>query len=328
MIYTQEITLDLNPNIASPIISAKQNDIDSRVLLVHYTQDGAEYKVSRSNSVALRLRKPDMHMIFNDGIINEDGTVSVELTRECLAVAGRAYADLVEFNSEGQTLSTSSFIINIQASPDVMGSEAVSSDEFLYLKSFIDKGMDIIGQAQEWVDGYNGDTPVEGKSKNNAKYYSQRAEAWASGTIDGINVDDEDSAYNNNAKYYVDSIRDINREAQRWAIGTASNTQTPSETNNAKYYAGVAEQKSEKIKNMQMNVIPGDALNIERTETDDSLSFELTIPKSEAAFVTFDVDYTNGELIMYRPDVESLSDEVDFAVNESGELEVSFNVNN
>lgn len=297
MTYTQEIILDLNPNSAYPIISAKQNDVDSRILLVHYTKDGAEYKVSRNNSVALRLRKPDMHVVFNDCTINDDGTVSVTLSQQCLAIAGRAYADLVEFNSSGQMLSTTSFIINIQASPNVMGSDAVSSDEFLYLKSFIDQGLNIIGQAEEWVNGYNGDEPIDPSNpayKNNAKYFKQRAEAWAVGTIDESPVEDTDATYENNAKYY----------------------------------ANMAQDSSRRIDNMTMSVeaiSTNSAPTIEKQVEEDHINFALGIPKSNSVYITFDVDYNTGELVMYRPDSGSLSDELNFSVNSStGQLEVSF----
>lgn len=178
MTYTQEITLDLNANSAPPIVYAKQTDTESRQLLVHFTQDDAEYLVNHNNSVALRIQKPDGKQIMNYAIINNDGTVTVTLTQQCLAVAGRAYADLAEFNSQGQILSTAPFVLNVVASPDVMGSEAISSNEFSYLASFIEQGADIVGQAQEWANGYNGDAPVSSSNpayNNNAKYWSNQA---------------------------------------------------------------------------------------------------------------------------------------------------------
>jgi len=122
------------------------------------------------------MRKPDGKQIMNYATINNDGTVTVTLTQQCLTVAGRAYADLAEFNSQGQILSTAPFILNVVASPDVMGSEAISSNEFSYLASFIEQGANIVGEAQEWANGKNGDTPVDSSSpayNNNAKYWSK-----------------------------------------------------------------------------------------------------------------------------------------------------------
>jgi hypothetical protein len=59
-----------------------------------------------------------------------------------------------------------------------MGSEAISSNEFGYLASFIEQGASIVGEAQEWANGYNGDTPVSSSNPayhNNAKYYADQA---------------------------------------------------------------------------------------------------------------------------------------------------------
>lgn len=231
MEYIQEITLDLNTHSAPLIINAKQNDTDSRILLVHFTKNGEEYRININNSVAFRVRKPDMHLILDDGIVNNDGTVKVILTQQCLAMAGRAYADLVEFNSSGQMLSTVSFIIDIQAMPDVMGNEAISSDEFLYLKSFIDRGNQIAGMAQVWANGYNGDVPVTSDDpayNNHAKYWAQQAEAigtekvndaeaWARGTKNGSSVSSSDQTYHNNAKYYSEQSQNYSQEAKGYS---------------------------------------------------------------------------------------------------------------
>lgn len=179
MDFTNEITLDLNAVSNYPIISAKQNDIESRILLVHFTKNGVQYKMNKNNSVSLRLRKPDGKLILNKGKINTDGTATITLTQQCLTVAGRAYADLMEINGKGQLLSTTAFIINIQASPDVMGQEALSSNEFSYLMSFLGEAQGKIEEAEAWAIGMEGDQSVPSDHEaynNNAKYWSQQAE--------------------------------------------------------------------------------------------------------------------------------------------------------
>lgn len=231
MNYTEDIVIDLNPNNAPPIIAAKQQDVDSRTLIFHYTKNGQPYNVNSNNSIAFRMRKPDKYMVFNDATINADGTVSVTLTQQCLTTAGRGYADLVEFSAEGKMLSTVSFVLNIMPSPEVMGSEAITSNEFLYLKSFIDAGNQEVAKSQEWVNGYHGETPLgpsindfQPGSNNNAKYWSQQAqqlgaeqvtlaEAWAKGTKDGQSVTSSDAAYHNNAKYWSDQA---NLKGSQW----------------------------------------------------------------------------------------------------------------
>lgn len=260
MEYIQDITLDLDPNVAPLVISAKQSDVDSRIIRIHYTKNGQPYEINQNSSVAFRMRKPDMHLVLDDGVINSDGTVSITLTYQCLSAAGRAYADVVEFNSKGQMLSTVAFILDIQASPDVMGHAALSSDEFLYLKSFIDSGNQIIGKAQEWANGYNGDEPVDSDSpayNNHAKYWSEQAsaqvilaaqngEAWAEGTRGGSPVPSTDPAYNHNSKYWAGKASE-NGEA--WAEGTRNGQSVPSTdptyNHNSKYWANQSSRNGE-----------------------------------------------------------------------------------
>ena len=256
MNYNQEITLDLNSNSAYVVVDAKQGDVDSRTLLVHYTSNGEEYKVNTNNSVALRMRKPDKTVVFNDTTINYDGSVLVPFSYQCLTVAGRAYADLVELNSDGQTLSTVSFIVNIMAQPDFSADAALSSDEFLYLKSFLDRGNHVVGEAQEWANGYNGETPVTEDNpayNNNSKYWAEwtentgkervyDAEAWARGSRGGEDVPSTDQTHNNNSKYYSE---EASRNGEQWATGTRDGQSisptNPAYNKHAKYWAGEAE---------------------------------------------------------------------------------------
>ena len=77
MNYNQEITLDLNSSSAFVVVDAKQGDVNSRTLLVHYTSNGEEYKVPHNNFVTLRMRKPDGTSILNNTTVNYDGTVLV-----------------------------------------------------------------------------------------------------------------------------------------------------------------------------------------------------------------------------------------------------------
>ena len=217
MEYIQNVTFDLNTLQAPVIIGAKQYDTDTRGIRVTYTKNGESYQIHENNIVRLRMRKPDNTSILNDAQNNGDGTVTVIFSQECLSAAGRAYADLIEFDLQGKTLSTFSFIVDIQAAPNISSREALSSNEFQSLLNFIDQGQSIIGKAQGWANGYNGNTPVGSSNPayhNNAKYWStiaqnyaatasQNGEAWSIGTRNGTAIPSTDPAYHNNSKYWA-----------------------------------------------------------------------------------------------------------------------------
>ena len=132
MEYIQEITLDINSNQAYTVVGAKQGDSERRGVHVYFTASGEQYQINQNNSVALRVRKPDGHIVFNDASVQPDGSVIAMFSYQTLISAGRAYADLIEFGADGKTISTVSFILNIMSSPDIRASDILSSDEFLY----------------------------------------------------------------------------------------------------------------------------------------------------------------------------------------------------
>lgn len=53
--------------------------------------------------------------------------------------------------------------------------------------------------------------------------------------------------------------------------------------------------------------------------------WDLICFSGDAAFITFDIDTSDGNLYMYKPDPDTLVEDVDFSVNTSnGNLEVTF----
>lgn len=183
MTYTSYLNIDLNASEPFQVVYAKQNDVNSRIIHVTFYSDGVRYNIASNHSVLLRIRKPDRKVILDGALVNADGTVSVILTQQCLGAAGDAYADLVEYDNYGLMLSTCSFIIKIQASPNIFTEDMFSSNEFLYLKELVDSANAIIREVED---------------------YSKDSEAWAKGTRDGQAVSSSDPTYQNNSKYYAD----------------------------------------------------------------------------------------------------------------------------
>lgn len=127
---TQTIKLDLDGKPSGLCVYAKQGDGDSRFLNVSLTCQGQPYTPS-GVQINFRARKPDGTMIYDPAELREDGTVTVELTDQTLAAAGPVLADLCLCGSEGQILSTGSFLILVEAQP--YGHRVESSNEWLAL---------------------------------------------------------------------------------------------------------------------------------------------------------------------------------------------------
>lgn len=167
MIYSQDITLDLNTKTSYYVLGAKQGDANSRIIRIFITEDGNKYIIPARTVAYFRLRKPDGKVILNEATIDYvTNTVSVLLTGQALAASGRGYADVTLYGSQQEVLSTVSFVLLIMSAPNVVG-EAVSSNEFGYLQTVVDNANATINESEAWAVGTRSGIPV---TANNFEY--------------------------------------------------------------------------------------------------------------------------------------------------------------
>lgn len=139
MNLTKTVNLDFFGNgrtdLPKVTISAKQGDTQTRFLRC-ILQNGTEaWQFPEGVAVQFRCVKPDGHSCDNPAVINEDGTVTVELTDQVLAVPGHVMADLSFLDMDGGVLSTMSFGIWVEPVPQ--GKGIPSTNEFLTLQNLI-----------------------------------------------------------------------------------------------------------------------------------------------------------------------------------------------
>ena len=173
--YTSKVVLDINSNSAYTTVNAKSSDQNSRAIDIYIQEDGFEYSFNQNSILQFRLRKPDgtsviltenadtyedenhqTHYLltrFDPNIRDNDDTthagVHLIFSGQCLAAAGRGYADIVEtLNSDNtpenqQILSTVSFILNIMSSPNLSG--LISENEYAVIIKYV-------AEAKEYAD--------------------------------------------------------------------------------------------------------------------------------------------------------------------------------
>lgn len=205
--YVQDLILDLNANNAYTTVSAKQFD-NARYLRIFLTKNNIAYNVDPSHNFYFRMRKPDGHAIINpamvqfdsigpDNIVTDENSscIYVQLTEQCLATAGRGYADIVEYDATGAIVSSIPFILNIMSAPNV-GNDLTSSSEFEQLTELVARSQEVIEDAEAWGAGTRHNEPIgpgDDAYHNNAKYYSEQA-AWHINTITELEVDGNELA--------------------------------------------------------------------------------------------------------------------------------------
>lgn len=150
MEYIAEITLDVALPTAFRYIRAKQDDTGSRFVKATIAKNGDVIAVPPSITAYLRAGKPDGSGIYNLATVNADGTVTMELTAQTLAVPGEVYADL-ELREGNVILATASF--TIQVDPNPLGDVSIeSTSEFQALTALIEQADELIAQVSAEAD--------------------------------------------------------------------------------------------------------------------------------------------------------------------------------
>lgn len=128
---TQEITLYVDRKNKYKYVYGKQSDTKSRFLKVTIVDGGKKVVLGSDDNAKFRALKPDGTAVFNDCVIEPDGTILVELSAQTLAVEGQVSADFVIIGKSDEILATANFCIIVEKAP--VGKDVESSNEFLAL---------------------------------------------------------------------------------------------------------------------------------------------------------------------------------------------------
>ena len=146
----QNLTLDVNDNVKFRYIKGKQWDNNSRFVRITITESGEQFVPPKNCTAVFRCLKQDGTSCINEATINQDNTITVELTNQVLAVEGTVNADisLMDGNS---ILSSATFFIEVGAVP-ASANQVTSTDEFLILMETINEATKAIGAIEETVN--------------------------------------------------------------------------------------------------------------------------------------------------------------------------------
>lgn len=180
MNYTRHIYLDVNATSAVTTVKAKQGDDSLRYINATLLRDGTQVVPDNGATAIFRLEKPDGHAVINNATIEQNGTVTIQLTSQCTAVVGRCKADILIMVSE-QTISTAVFILEIVKSPDV-ANQINSSDEFNVLIDVLERAEAVTVEGETKLFNMTLDTAWSGASSPYSKSVSLPGYAVTSNT--------------------------------------------------------------------------------------------------------------------------------------------------
>ena len=222
MDITQKITLDLDRRSVYTAICAKQGDEKSRKVQITLVSGGAVYKAPSGAQAKFRAQKPDGTMVLNPAVVNSDGTVTVELTRQTIAVPGEVTADVYLTDSTGSVLSSASFVIHVEPAPS--GMQTDSENEYLVLVEMVDRAEKAAAGAEKSEKAATNAAQSADTSKKTAEASAMAAETAKSA-----------------AELSAQNAQRAAQTAAQDASAAAESARTASESES---HAGMAEQRA------------------------------------------------------------------------------------
>ncbi len=210
----QQITLDVAGRNLYKYVYAKQGDSGSRFVKATILADGKVMQIGSGMTAKFRAEKPDGKAILNPATVNDDGTVTVELTKQTLAADGVVDADIVISSASGEELSTVSFKIEVEKAP--FGSLADSKNEMLVLQKLIEDSEDALEKLGNVKDGKDGVSPTVSTAATIGGTKVTITDANGSHEFvvkDGANGSDGDPATDAQVSAAVNSYLDAHPEA-------------------------------------------------------------------------------------------------------------------
>lgn len=206
---TQSFNLELIPQGVAPCVYVSQYD-KGQTWLISLFANNLPFNIPSGAGVVIQGTKPDSTgfqypCTFNDNVVT--ATEQQQMT----VIAGKVPCEIKV--SQGDAIIASlNFCLIVE--PAALRDDTIISDTELPL---IEEAAEAVAQIPELVENALADiTEAKNNAIDDVEAAATDAEAWATGTRDGVPVPSTDPTYQNNAKYYCDNSAGGITDAQ-WA---------------------------------------------------------------------------------------------------------------
>ena len=149
MQYIKEFTVDLSGEMYFNYITATQGDENSRFVKITVVSGGLNFSAPKGATAVLRCKKPDGTFALNDAQIEEDGTITAELTENMLAAVGNCRCEVTIYDGES-SLTTVPFIVKV--TPGAVDPQIESTDEYQALTKALSEVQKVDGVAKSALE--------------------------------------------------------------------------------------------------------------------------------------------------------------------------------
>lgn len=171
VIKPQEINLDFTQNSYKDIV-VKQNDVNSRSVIVTCTNNGAKCALDHiTQTCNIRMETPDGRPIYNPTTILPDGRVQIDFTEQMVLVGGKVDAELQVVDS------TSQEIIHTMNLHIIIVSNVYSNDAIIASPEFdaLNKALLAVQDCSELVETVH---EIEANEKQREENEAQRTQEF------------------------------------------------------------------------------------------------------------------------------------------------------
>lgn len=277
------ISLDVNVNSIKTVL-IKQYNTDSQQILITITENGEVFQIDGSKYYcAFKMTTPDNRDIYNEGIINDDGTVSIDVDKNISIYPGKGTAEIDIIDFEGAVLCSMNFTILIVKSA-LEDEQAMGTNEFKILSDSVVEAKKYVREAEGWAHGRD-DMPE--RDTDNAKYYS-----------------DQSQTYLNSVKEFAQSVEnDKNQVATDKEVVEDLANQVNIDLTNVKKYAEQAKQSSENAGNYATQAN-------ESSNNAESFAIQAKSASDEANSILTNIQNAESNINSYVLEVQSAANQV------------------
>ena len=229
-----------------------QYDDTLPIIAVALTSNSQPYTVPSGAAVNVRLAKPDGHYVYDPayGVSDDGQTVYIAVTVQMTAVSGKV-SPIIEVVVNGTVAGTGFFVLDIDPNP--IPEDAIeSTDEY---KTIQQLAAQVQQAAQVVQDNAEGIQCVQENAANITSVAQNGENISAVGeSIANVNTVAENLTPIQTAATNIVAIQQAPQQAanaaasatlsESWAVG-GTGTRIGEDTDNAKYYAGLAQQVSQ-----------------------------------------------------------------------------------
>ena len=142
-----------------PPITVKQGD-NARQITARLFNDSEQFLVTSGLGVRLNAKRSDGQKNYSTGWVNDDGTVTVQITSWMLAVVGMVTCDISVFINEQQAFTTTNFYLNVEEATNkdgvIGGNDTPIDEQFaeisLQIEAYLEQARQCVEQAKQYAE--------------------------------------------------------------------------------------------------------------------------------------------------------------------------------